>query len=95
MCFKIKYFLLKTEWMCCKFSLVLFYIEEAYKSLEDLDLEILFFFTLVLFLFAYINFYKKKVCTMHLLFNIKFFFLLKSNLVEEQLSLIPRMICAV
>jgi hypothetical protein len=95
MCFKIKYFFLKTEWMCCKFSLVLFYIEEAYKSLEDLDLEILFFFTLVLFLFAYINFYKKNVCTMHLLFNIKFFFLLKSNLVEEQLSLIPRMICAV
>jgi hypothetical protein len=33
MCFKI--FLLRTEWMYCKFSLVLFYIEEAYKSLEE------------------------------------------------------------
>jgi hypothetical protein len=35
MCFKIKFFLLRTEWMCCKFSLVLFCIEEAYKSLEE------------------------------------------------------------
>jgi hypothetical protein len=32
MCFKIKFFLLSREWICCKFSLVLFCIEEASKK---------------------------------------------------------------
>jgi hypothetical protein len=58
---------------------------------------VLFFVTLPLFSFAYIvKFYKKKQVgfTLHLLFNIKFFFLLKSKWVEEQLSLIGT-ICSV
>jgi hypothetical protein len=114
MSFKINFFLLKTEWMCCKFSLVLFCIEEAYKSLEEIfshvffcshtntfdiiyDADLVFRHPSIIFICLYNKLLQKNKFenfTLHLLFNIKFFFLLKSNCVEEQLSLIGT-ICSV
>jgi hypothetical protein len=131
--FQNKFFFAQNEVHVCKFSLVLLWIQDVNKSLEEVFSHVFYIYSffcafffqwsktfvnvqftnfrflmklircmflmnfcsflwlimLILFiqlpLYAFVNFYKKKVCyfTLHILFNIKFLFLLKSNCVEE------------